>query len=111
MNRRAHPRASAPKLPRESMTQSFALIVLLALGAFALAGPGGLLALSENARLLSQRKAEVARLTAQRDALRNRVNLLDPKNADPDLVGELLRKDLNVAHPDEMVIPRREVQR
>lgn len=98
--------ASGPKLPRESLTQSFALVVLLALGAFALAGPGGLLALSENARLLAQRKAEVAKLTAERDALKNRVDLLDPKHADPDLVGELLRKDLNVAHPDEMVISR-----
>lgn len=98
--------APGPKLPRESLTQSFALVVLLALGAFALAGPGGLLALSENARLLAQRKAEVERLTAERDALKNRVELLDPKNADPDLVGELLRKDLNVAHPDEMVISR-----
>ena len=101
MNRRVDPR-----LPRESLTQSFALVMLLALGALALAGPGGLLALSENAHVLAQRKAEVATLTTQRDALRNRVELLDPAHADPDLIGELLRKDLNVAHPDEMVIAR-----
>ncbi|OYZ43953.1 MAG: septum formation initiator, partial [Novosphingobium sp. 16-62-11] len=29
----------------------------------------------------------------------------DPRHADPDLVGELLRSNLNVAHPDELVIP------
>ena len=114
MSRRAHPGPSgpklspklSPKLPRESLTQSFALVVLLGLGAWALAGPGGLLALTENAHMLAQRKAEVAALTTQRDVLRNRVELLDPAHADPDLVGELLRKDLNVAHPDEMVIAR-----
>lgn len=110
MSRRTHPGPSGPKfppkLPRESLTQSFALVMLLALGAWALAGPGGLLALTENAHMLAQHKAEVAALTTQRDALRNRVDLLDPANADPDLVGELLRKDLNVAHPDEMVIAR-----
>ena len=114
MSRRAHPGPSgpklspklAPKLPRESLTQSFALVVLLGLGAWALVSPGGLLALTENAHMLAQRKAEVAALTTQRDVLRNRVDLLDPAHADPDLVGELLRKDLNVAHPDEMVIAR-----
>lgn len=98
--------SSIPKLPRESLTQSFALVMLLALGALGLAGPGGLLALSENAHMLAQRKAEVAALTAQRNALRNKVDLLDTAHPDLDLVGELLRKDLNVAHPDEMVIAR-----
>jgi cell division protein FtsB len=95
------------KLPRESVTQSFALIALLLLGAVALAGPSGVLAWTENARLLDQRQAEVAKLEAERDRLRNRVNLLDPHHADPDLVGELLRADLNVVHPDELVIQRK----
>ncbi|GMM60277.1 FtsB family cell division protein [Novosphingobium pituita] len=88
------------------MTESLALLALLMMGAFAVAGPSGLLAWSENARLLEQRQKEVVLLTAERDRLSNRVNLLDPRHADPDLVGELLRADLNVAHPDEVVIPR-----
>jgi cell division protein FtsB len=50
---------------------------------------------------------EIARLTALRDRLQNRVGLLDPRHADPDLVGELLRRDLNVAHPDEIILPRK----
>jgi hypothetical protein len=36
--------------------------------------------------------------------LRNRVALLDPRHVDPDLAGELLRKNLNVAHPDEVIM-------
>ena len=94
------------KMPRNSMTESLALLALLMMGAFAVAGPSWLLAWSENARLLEQRQKEVVLLTAERDRLSNRVNLLDPRHADPDLVGELLRADLNVAHPDEVVIPR-----
>lgn len=99
-------RQSHLKLPRDSVTQTLALMTLLLLGAVGLAGPSGVLAWSENARLLDQRQKEVVKLTDERDRLKNRVNLLDPRHADPDLVGELLRKDMNVAHPDELVIPR-----
>ena len=99
-------RRSQLRLPRESLTQTLALVALLVLGAIAIAGPSGLLAWGENARMLEQREKEVARLAAERDRLKNRVALLDPRHADPDLVGELLRSDLNVAHPDELVIPR-----
>lgn len=97
---------SRPRLPRETFTQSLALVALLVLGGVAIAGPSGLLAWSENGRLLSERKTELVQLAARRDELRNRVDLLDPRHADPDLVGELLRRDLNVAHPDEIVIAR-----
>jgi cell division protein FtsB len=101
------PRRAQLKLPRQSFAQSCALLALLVLGAVAIAGPSGVLAWTENARLLEMRQAEVRRLETERDQLRNRVNLLDPRHADPDLVGELLRSDLNVAHPDELVIQRK----
>ncbi|MBA4354817.1 MAG: septum formation initiator, partial [Novosphingobium sp.] len=78
-------------LPKDSLTQSLALVALLVLGAIGVAGPSGLLAWGENARMLEQRQAEIVRLTAERDQLKNRVALLDPQHADPDLVGELLR--------------------
>ena len=97
---------SRPRLPRETLTQTLALVALLVLGGAAIAGPSGLLAWSENRRLLTERKTELVQLAARRDELRNRVDLLDPRHADPDLVGELLRRELNVAHPDEIVIAR-----
>jgi len=43
-------------------------------------------------------------LEAEREALKNRVALLHPDHADPDMVGELLRSQLNVVHPNEVVI-------
>ncbi|MFM5885328.1 MAG: FtsB family cell division protein [Novosphingobium sp.] len=69
-----------------------------------LAGPSGLLAWSENSRLLQERQNEVKLLSARRDELRNRVALLDPSHVDPDIAGELVRRNLNVVHPDEMVM-------
>ena len=97
-------RKDRPKLAKDSLTQGMALCCLLVLLAVAVAGPSGLLAWGESHRQLIERQKEVLRLSAEREELRNRVALLDPRHADPDLAGELLRKNLNVAHPDEVII-------
>ncbi|MXO90303.1 septum formation initiator [Altererythrobacter aquaemixtae] len=86
------------------MTQGLALALLLLLLGLAIAGPSGLLAWNENLQLRDQRHAQIAALTEERDILKNRVGLLDPNSADPDLVSEKLRSDLNVLHPDEVVL-------
>lgn len=91
-------------LPKEQMTQGLALAALLILTGLAIAGPSGLLAWGENLQLLDQRHAQIASLTEERDALKNRVNLMDPQNADPDLAGEEIRRNLNFVHPDEVVL-------
>ncbi|KEO91480.1 septum formation initiator [Erythrobacter longus] len=92
------------KQPREHVKQSFALVLLVVLTVGAIAGPTGLLAWAENSEVLAEREARIAMLSDKRDALKNRVDLLDPNGADPDLVGELVRKDLGVIHPDEIVV-------
>ncbi|MDP3907498.1 septum formation initiator family protein [Novosphingobium sp.] len=93
-----------PKLIGKSLPQALALTCLLLMGALAIAGPSGLLAWSENNRLLAERQKELAHLQVERQELRNRVALLDPRQVDPDIAGELLRSNLNVVHPDEMVM-------
>jgi cell division protein FtsB len=90
--------------PDSRLKRGLALIALVLLAGFAVAGPTGLLAWSENHDALEQREAEIARLTEQRDALRNRVMLLDPEAADPDLASELVREQLGVMREDEVVI-------
>lgn len=92
-------------LPREQLTHGMALVALLLMAGLALFGPSGVLAWSENEQLLEQRQAQIALLTEERDELKNSVNALHPDHADPDMVGELLRKNLNVVHPDEVVLP------
>ena len=86
------------------LAQLGALAFLLFLGGLALVGPSGLLAWSENLSALKQREAQLQALSDERDELRNRVALLDPNHVDPDLAGELIRRNLNVVHPDEVVI-------
>lgn len=92
------------KLKRESRVQGFALLGLLLMGGTAVAGPSGFLAWSDNLRMLDQRQQELKLVRVERDDLHNRVALLDPHNTDPDLAGELLRRNLNVVHQDEMVL-------
>ena len=93
------PRRTVPRFLRESLTKAVAVAAVLIMAGFAVAGPSGLIAWGDNQRQLEQRRAELAQLTRERDEVRNRVDLLDPR--------ELVRDRLNVAHPDEMVMPRR----
>lgn len=91
-------------LGKRRTAQNAALIVLLVLGGLGIAGPSGLLAWSENLRLLDQREAQLEALKKEKAELENKVALLHPDHADPDMVGELLRSQLNVVHPDEVVV-------
>jgi len=87
------------KPPKDQIRQMLALAALLIIAGFAIAGPTGLLAWSESEELLAERQAQIAQLQVERD-----VDRLNPEGADPDLVGELLRRNMNVVHPDEVVI-------
>ncbi len=93
-----------PKFEKDRVVQLAALGTLLMMAGFVVAGPSGVIAWTENERLLVQHEKRIAQLSAEREQLRNRVRLLNPHHADPDLAGELLRSNLNVAHPDEMVM-------
>lgn len=84
-------------------------VVLGAMGFFgynAVLGPTGIMAAREFQKELAVKNVEYAALEKKRAELKNRVDLLDPKRgADPDMVEELVRKQLNVARPDEVIIP------
>ena len=56
-------------------------------------------------RDLQERKAELAALETERDRLKHRSALLDPRRADPDLGEEMIRKDLGLIRPDEVIVP------
>ncbi|MEL6876211.1 MAG: septum formation initiator family protein [Pseudomonadota bacterium] len=92
-------------LIKAALGPGFALLTLLAIAGYAVLGPTGILAWGEYQRTLDDRAKLLVTLEEERNALKNRVALLDPEGADPDLTGELIRKELNVAHPDEIIIP------
>jgi cell division protein FtsB len=87
------------------MMTGLALVALLMIASYALLGPTGVIAWTDYRQALNERTKELAELEKKRDALRNRQRLLDRDNVDPDLAGELMRKDLNVVAPDEIVVP------
>ncbi|MEO1045075.1 MAG: septum formation initiator family protein [Pseudomonadota bacterium] len=90
---------------RSKLGSGLALLCLLGIGAYAVLGPTGVLAWGDYQQRLQQREVELAALLAEEAALKNRIGLLEPGKADADLAGELIRKKLNVIHPDEIVVP------
>jgi cell division protein FtsB len=104
MPRKPSIRKAIKRLSPEQTKQAGALIFLLLLAALAIAGPTGLLSWNESANLLKERTAHIAALSEKRDDLSHLNTLLDLNGTDPDLAGELIRQNLNVVHPDEIVI-------
>ncbi|HET9336217.1 MAG TPA: septum formation initiator family protein [Sphingomicrobium sp.] len=83
------------------------VVALLVVGTFAghaIAGPNGLFAWRGYSQQLETRKAELSVLEAERNALRHKSALLDPRKADPDLADEMVRKDLGLIREDEVVV-------
>ena len=92
-------------LIRRAMGPALAMIVIGTFAGHAIAGPNGLFAWSGYHRDLGLRKAELVRLEATRAQLRHRSALLDPRKADPDMADELVRRDLGLVRPDEVILP------
>ena len=93
------------QLIRRSAMPALALIIVGTFAGHAIAGPNGILAWGGYHRALQERKAELAQLEVQRAQMRHRSNLLDPRKADPDIADELVRKDLGLVRPDEVIVP------
>jgi cell division protein FtsB len=92
-------------LIRRVAMPALALIVVGTFAGHAIAGPNGLLAWGGYHRALNDRKVELAKLEQERSQLRHRSKLLDPRKADPDMADELVRKDLGLVRPDEVIVP------
>lgn len=88
-----------------ALVPAISIALVLIFIAYAIFGPKGILAWGDYSRQIQERSAELRILKAQQAALANRVRLLDPRHADRDMVEELVRRDLGVTHPDEVVIP------
>jgi cell division protein FtsB len=93
------------QLIRRSAMPALALIIVGTFAGHAIAGPNGILAWGGYHRALQERQAELAQLEAQRAQMRHHSALLDPRKADPDMADELVRKDLGLVRPDEVIVP------
>ena len=80
------------------------LIIANFLG-YAIVGSNGLLSLGDYRRMKAERGVELAQLSEERARLAHRAELLDPRRADPDLADEMVRSELGLVRPDEVIIP------
>jgi cell division protein FtsB len=92
-------------LIRRVAMPALAVIVVGTFAGHAIAGPNGILAWGSYHHALEQRQAELAQIAQQRAQLKHRSDLLDPRKADPDIADELVRKDLGLVRPDEVIVP------
>ncbi len=92
-------------LIRRSAAPALALLIVGSFAGHAIAGPNGVLAWGGYHRALQERQAELVEIEKQRKQLRHRSALLDPRKADPDMADELVRRDLGLVRPDEVIIP------
>ena len=80
-------------------------LVIATFAGYAVMGSNGVLAWGDYKRQLQERRAVLAKLEAEKAVLANRVALLDPRRANPDMADELIRRELGLAHPDEIILP------
>ena len=84
------------------------VICILLIGYFvshAISGPTGIIALKGYKADHAALEKQVVASTEAKAALDRQVKLLDPRKVDPDLADELVRKNLNVVKPDEVIVP------
>jgi cell division protein FtsB len=90
---------------RRTTVPAAVVAVMAFFGGYAVLGPNGVLAYGDYKRQLAKRERDYVALDRRRAVLKNRVALLNPDHANPDMVDEMVRKELNVAHPDEVIVP------
>ena len=90
---------------RAAAMPTLATLIVAFFGGYALFGSNGVLAWGEYSKALDARRADLIVIERNKAVLANRVVLLDPRHANPDMVDELVRRDLGVAHPDEVIVP------
>jgi len=92
-------------LIRRVAMPALAVIVVGTFAGHAIARPNGILAWGSYHRALEQRKVELAAIEHEHAQLKHRSDLLNPRKADPDMADELVRKDLGLVRPDEVIVP------
>lgn len=96
--------SQARGLIRRAVWPAVSLVIIGTFAGHAVAGPNGLLAWGGYHRDLAEKRTELAKLEAEREQLKHRSALLDPRKADPDMADELVRKDLGLVRPDEVIV-------
>ena len=91
-------------LMRRAALPALGVLIIANFLGYAVMGDNGVLSWGDYRRIKAERAVELAQLEAERERLAQRVRLLDPQRADPDLAEELVRRELGLVRPDEVII-------
>ena len=89
---------------RRAILPSIIALAALYFGLYAVFGPKGFQILHDREAELALANAELSLLKDEQTALERRVQLMDGRAIDRDLLEEETRRVLNRAHPDEVIV-------
>jgi cell division protein FtsB len=89
---------------RRAALPALALLIIANFLGYAIVGANGILSWGDYRRQKAERQVQLVQLSQEQVRLAHRVRLLDPRNADPDLSEEMVRRELGVVRPDEVVL-------
>ena len=89
---------------RRAALPALAVLIIANFMGYAVVGSNGVLSWGDYRRMKSERAVELAMLEQEKARLAHRAQLLDPRHADPDLADEMIRRDLGLVRPDEVIV-------
>ncbi|MDT9597629.1 FtsB family cell division protein [Sphingosinicella rhizophila] len=92
------------QLIKKAALPALAILIIANFVGYAIVGTNGIMSWGDYRRLKEERSIELAHLEAEKARLAHRADLLDPKRADPDLADEMIRSELGLVRPDEVII-------
>jgi len=90
---------------RKAALPALAVLIIANFLGYAIVGSNGILSWGDYRRMKAERNVELALLSEERARLAHHAKLLDPRKADPDLAEEMVRSELGLVRPDEVIIP------
>jgi cell division protein FtsB len=81
-----------------------ALLIIANFLGYAIVGANGILSWGDYRRQKETKLVELAALSQEQVKLAHRVQLLDPRSADPDYSDETVRRQLGLVAPDEVIV-------
>ena len=91
-------------LIRRAALPALGVLIIANFLGYAIVGDNGVLSWGDYRRQKAERAVQLAQLEAEKARLAHRAHLLDPRRADPDLAEELVRRELGLVRPDEVII-------
>ena len=91
-------------LIRRAALPALAILIIANFVGYAVMGSNGILSWGDYRRMKAERAVELAQLQQEKARLAHRAQLLDPRRADPDLADEMVRSELGLVRPDEVII-------